>query len=89
MPEEINRVLTDHLSDLLFCPTETAVKNLEHEGIPQGVHRVGDVMYDALLYNLRIAEKRSKILAHLYLQPQEYLLATVHRAENTEDVGRL
>lgn len=52
MPEEINRILTDHVSDLLFCPTETAVKNLEREGITQGVHLVGDVMYDSVLYNM-------------------------------------
>src|SRR5207253_3337162 len=55
MPEEINRVVTDHLSSLLFCPTETAVKNLAQEGITQEVHLVGDVMYDALHYNLQIA----------------------------------
>jgi len=51
MPEEVNRVMTDHLSDLLFCPTDTAVRNLAAEGITQGVHQVGDVMMDALIYN--------------------------------------
>jgi UDP-N-acetylglucosamine 2-epimerase len=89
MPEEINRVVTDHLSSFLFCPTETAVKNLAREGITQGVSLVGDVMYDALLYNSRIATERSTILKQLRLQPKSYLLATVHRAENTDDVARL
>lgn len=89
MPEEINRVLTDHLADLLFCPTETAVKNLQREGLTQGVHLVGDVMYDSVLYNVQLAEKRSHILERLRLQPKSYVLATVHRAENTDDLGRL
>jgi UDP-N-acetylglucosamine 2-epimerase len=89
MPEEINRVVTDHLSSFLFCPTETAVKNLACEGITQGVSLVGDVMYDALLYNSRIAAGRSAILERLQLQPKSYFLATVHRAENTDDSARL
>lgn len=85
MPEEINRVLTDHISSLLYCPTETAVKNLAAEGITKDVHLVGDVMYDALLYNIQIAEKKSSILAQLSVRPKGYLLATVHRAENTDE----
>lgn len=89
MPEEINRLLTDHVSDLLFCPTETAVKNLEREGITKGVHLVGDVMYDSVLYNVQLAERRSQILWQLRLQPKNYALATVHRAENTDDPKRL
>lgn len=89
MPEEHNRVLTDHVADLLFCPTQTAVQNLAREGITRGVHNVGDVMYDAVLYNGGIAEKRSVILDRLALEPRGYLLATVHRAENTEDRARL
>jgi UDP-N-acetylglucosamine 2-epimerase len=89
MPEEINRVLTDHLSDLLFCPTDTAVKNLEREGITKGVHLVGDVMYDSVLYNVQLAQRRSQILEQLGLLPQSYALATVHRAENTDDPERL
>lgn len=89
MPEEINRVLTDHLSSLLFCPTETAVNNLCNEGIRQGVHQVGDVMYDALLWALGKAELNSGILQQMGLNPGSYLLATVHRAENTDNLDRL
>jgi len=85
MPEEVNRVLTDHVSDYLFAPTETAVKNLYNEGIKDRVYLTGDVMYDALLYNIKIARKNSKILDELGLKPKEYLLATVHRAENTDN----
>ena len=84
MPEEINRVVTDHLSALLFCPTDLAVKNLSCEGIVLGVHRVGDVMYDSLLYNLGQAERRADVLDELSLQPGQYGLATIHRAETTE-----
>ena len=89
MPEEINRVIADHLSSLLFCPTETAVKNLAQEGITDGVELVGDVMYAALLNNLQIAECKSTILTRLNLQPKGYFLATVHRPENTDDGRRL
>ena len=84
MPEEINRVVTDHLSALLFCPTDRAVKNLSCEGIVAGVHRVGDVMYDSLLYNLARADRRAGVLAELGLQPGQYGLATIHRAETTD-----
>jgi len=89
MPEEINRVLTDHVSTLLFCPTRTAVENLQREGIHAGIHHVGDVMYDSFLYNREIAEKRSTILSELDLHDGCYCLVTVHREENTEDIGRL
>jgi len=89
MPEEINRVLTDHVSSLLFCPTDAAVENLSKEGITKGVHRVGDVMYDALLYNLASARKRSTILDSLGLEKGSYALATVHRAANTDDPARM
>ena len=89
MPEEHNRVLTDHMSDLLFCPTETAVKHLDHEGITQGVHWVGDVMYDSVLHGIKVAEKYSTIMDTLDIKPQCYALATVHRAENTDDHERL
>ena len=89
MPEEINRVLTDHVSSLLFCPTDAAIENLAKEGITKGVHRVGDVMYDALLHNLAIARKRSTILKSLGLEKGTYALATVHRAANTDDPARM
>ncbi len=89
MPEEINRVLVDHCSDLLFCPTGTAVENLKNEGIIRGVHLTGDVMADILRDCIRIAEKSSGILDELDLKPKEYHLATVHRAENTDDPERL
>ena len=85
MPEETNRVLTDHCSDLLFCPTETAVKILTKEGINNGVHLTGDVMVDALKENIEIAEKKSNVLDELSLKPKEYYLATVHRAESTDE----
>jgi UDP-N-acetylglucosamine 2-epimerase len=89
MPEEINRVLTDHLSDLLFCPTQAAVENLRREGIEKGVHLVGDVMYDAVLLYLDLAERKSEIMERLGLKPKSYALATVHRAENTDQPERL
>lgn len=89
MPEEHNRVLTDHCSDLLFCPTQTAVDNLAGEGITQGVHLVGDTMYDAVLQFTEIARQRSTILQDLDLEPKKYLLATVHRPYNTDTPGNL
>jgi UDP-GlcNAc3NAcA epimerase len=89
MPEEANRVLTDHLSSLLFAPTPTAVDNLRAEGIIRGVHLVGDVMHEAALLNAKIADSESIILQSLGLTPNEYSLATVHRAENTDDASRL
>lgn len=84
MPEEINRVVTDHVSTLLFAPTTTAVTNLRREGICAGVHQVGDVMYDMALENLKAAEEHSQILERLHLSAKGYALATVHRAENTD-----
>lgn len=90
MPEEINRVLTDHSSDLLFAPTDVAVRNLAHEGIAgEHVVRCGDVMYDAVLHHRAMAEERSPILDTLGLEPGGFILATVHRQENTDDPGRL
>ena len=80
MPEEINRVLTDHVSDLLLCPTETAMHNLAREGIDRGVHLVGDVMYDAFLFNLETARKRESVVKKLGLAPGGFALATLHRA---------
>jgi UDP-N-acetylglucosamine 2-epimerase len=84
MPEEINRVLADHISSLLFCPTPTAVRNLKMEGITRGVHLVGDVMYDSFKKNLALAEKKSNILQKLNLSKKEFYLLTLHRAENTD-----
>jgi UDP-GlcNAc3NAcA epimerase len=84
MPEEINRVLTDHISTLLLCPTDTAVTNLRREGIVAGVYNVGDVMYDAALF-AAAASQRSQILDRLALAEGSYAVATVHRAESTED----
>jgi len=90
MPEEINRILTDHVSDLLFCPTDVAVNNLSNEGISNGVYQVGDVMYDSILFYAKKAKKiEQKILDQLDLNSKSYYLATVHRAENTDDSDRL
>ncbi|TLS69046.1 UDP-N-acetylglucosamine 2-epimerase (non-hydrolyzing) [Mariprofundus erugo] len=86
MPEEYNRVLADHASTLLFAPTAVAERNLAHEGIPaRMVQVVGDVMYDASLYYGGKAESQSDILRRLALVEQPYILATVHRQENTDD----
>ncbi len=85
MPEEHNRVLTDHCSDLLLCPTQTAVDNLGREGIARGVHLVGDVMYDAVLAFGARARERSQALTSLGVAPGAYALATIHRAYNTDD----
>ena len=90
MPEEINRILTDHAADLLFAPTETAVDNLRHEGIPEDrIYLTGDVMFDAALYYAKNTEKSSRILERLNLSRSRYILATIHRAENTDNVLRL
>ena len=84
MPEEINRVLTDHISSLLFCPTRTSVKNLKKEGITKGVYLVGDVMYDSLRQHIKRAEKISGIMKKLNLSKKDFYLITIHRAENTD-----
>lgn len=87
MPEEINRVLTDHISDLLFCPTETAVSNLKREGIERGVENSGDVMLDSVLHFSRLASQnpeKTAIFDRLGIQPKQYRLATLHRAETTD-----
>jgi UDP-GlcNAc3NAcA epimerase len=88
MPEEINRVMTDHLSTLLFCPTRVAVGNLATEGITRGVHAVGDVMYDSTLFAIERGKTRSTIVERLGLAPRSYAVATIHRAENTGDPAR-
>jgi UDP-GlcNAc3NAcA epimerase len=89
MPEEINRVLTDHVSDLLLCPSETAVANLAKEGITRGTRLVGDVMADALYQAVENEKVKTEMLQGLNLRERSYLLATLHRAENTDDPGRL
>ena len=89
MPEEINRILTDRLSSLLFCPTSQAIRNLAKENITKGVFHSGDVMYDAALTFGKAADDNSSIMATLGLQPKKFLLCTVHRAENTNDPERL
>lgn len=90
MAEEINRILTDHASDLLFAPTLQAVHNLKKEGISDDrVSLVGDVMYDAALYYNVISDEKSTAVRDLGLQPKEYVLCTIHRAENTDDEARL
>lgn len=113
MPEETNRILTDHCSHILFCPTQTAVRNLKKEGFNNIVNRgllatrqgkrsslffetphpwvinVGDLMVDALLLSLSVAQRKSKILEKLQLTPGDYDLATVHRAQNTDEPARL
>lgn len=90
MPEEINRVLTDHVSDYLFVPTESALKNLQNEGVPMNkVVLTGDIMYDAAIYYSELAKRKSSILKKLNLDTKSYCLATIHRAENTDDKQRL
>jgi UDP-N-acetylglucosamine 2-epimerase len=89
MPEEVNRVVADHLSALLLCPTDTAVSNLAREGITAGVLMVGDVMLDAFRQNLDQARRTSNILTDLGLSPGSYQLLTVHRAENVDDADHL
>ncbi|PSP55918.1 UDP-N-acetylglucosamine 2-epimerase (non-hydrolyzing) [Halobacteriales archaeon QS_1_67_19] len=89
MPEEINRVLTDHAADLLFAPSQRAVENLRAESVPGDVHDTGDVMYDAVLWAREKAAAHSSILDELGVEPGEYVLATVHRASNTDDPDRL
>lgn len=89
MPEEINRILSDRMSDLLFCPTDVAVENLRKEGITQGVQQVGDVMYDVALHYGQKAREQSTVLASLGLKQGGFVLATCHRAENTDDPRRL
>lgn len=89
MPEEINRILADRVSAMLFCPTETAVTNLQSEGITKGVHNLGDVMYDVALFYREKARSQSKCLQQLNLSEGGFALATCHRAENTDNLERL
>jgi UDP-GlcNAc3NAcA epimerase len=89
IPEEVNRLVADGVSSLLLCPTRLAVENLAREGVTRGVHNVGDVMYDSVLFNAVLAEQKSAILKAMGVQPKAYLLATTHRAANTDDTRRL
>ncbi|WP_026703236.1 non-hydrolyzing UDP-N-acetylglucosamine 2-epimerase [Salibacterium aidingense] len=89
MPEEINRVVTDHLSTFLFAPSQAAVDHLAREGIKEGVYVTGDIMYDAVLHYKETAVNQSDILQRLQLQAGDYYLATIHRAENTDEPDRL
>jgi UDP-GlcNAc3NAcA epimerase len=89
MPEEINRVLVDHVSALLFCPTRVAVENLSREGITSGVHAVGDVMFDATFHARERASRASDVLERIGVRAREYSVATIHRQENTDDAGQL
>ena len=92
MPEEINRILTDRISDFLFCPTQTAVDNLKAEGFEKFnsvIELTGDVMYDVALFYSKISESRSTIISKLNLINNQFLLATLHRQENTDNLERL
>ena len=84
MPEEINRVVADHVSTWLFAPSPLSRDQLAEEGIHSGVHVVGDIMYDALLMHQKRAEAKSRILDQMHLAPKSYYVATIHRAENTD-----
>ncbi len=97
MPEEINRIVADQLSTILFCPTETSVNNLKKEGFPhqlsqtacQQIENVGDVMYDAALFYGKRADEKSPMMGKLNIRPKAFVLATIHRAENTDNPERL
>lgn len=89
MPEEINRIMTDHVSEFLFCPTDTAVDNLKKENITHNVFNIGDVMYDAVLYNRHLAAEKSTVLKDNALENMRYHLITIHRAENTDDINNM
>jgi UDP-GlcNAc3NAcA epimerase len=92
MPEEVNRILTDRISDLLFCPTEQAVRNLGTEGydkFPAQIHLVGDVMYDSAIFYSRLAESRASVFSGKDLGANPFILCTIHRQENTDNIGNL
>lgn len=89
MPEEQNRILTDHISSLLFTPTDTASRNLFREGIERNVYNTGDVMYDAILHFSNIAKDNNEILEKNTIKTGDYILVTIHRAENTDHIERL
>jgi len=89
MPEEINRVVADHLASFLLCPTQTAVEHLRNEGIRNNVYLAGDVMLDAVQVFSALAGKKSSVLANLDIAPKKYILVTIHRAENTDSRERM
>ena len=92
MPEEVNRILTDRISDLLCCPTDSAIKNLENEGflnLPIIIKKNGDIMKDAVAYYSKTSLEKSSIIADLNLQQNEFVLATIHRQENTDDILKM
>ena len=92
MPEEVNRILTDRISGLLFCPTEAAVQNLKSEGydnFPCRIEKTGDVMYDNALFYGSFSGKKSTIIDKLNLKKDDFVLCTIHRQENTDDIDRL
>ncbi len=89
MPEEVNRIIADHLSQLLLAPTPISQQNLRQENIVAGVHVVGNSVVDALMQNIGVAERKSKILATLGLEPKGYVVLTFHRAENVDTKDRL
>jgi len=92
MPEEINRIVTDRISDLLLCPTDSAIKNLQQEGFENfdsKVVKCGDIMKDAVLYYSEFSNQKSSIINDLDLRFNEFVLATIHRQENTDDIEKL
>jgi len=92
MPEEINRILTDRISDLLLCPTDTAIENLQKEGfdnMPSKVVKCGDIMKDAVEFYGKTSSQKSSIISKLKLQSNSYVLATIHRQENTDTIENL
>lgn len=92
MPEEINRILTDRISDLLFCPTDTALQNLDREGFstfPSRIVKSGDVMQDAAIFYRDIAAQKSDVVSRIGLAGKSFALCTIHRAENTDAPERL
>jgi UDP-GlcNAc3NAcA epimerase len=89
MPEEVNRVIADHLSQLLFCPTDQSVANLAREGLSAGVLNVGDIMFDSVRHYRGEVERNPRALARLGISPRAFILATVHRAENTDSADNL
>ena len=88
MPEEINRICSDRISDILFCPTKTAKKNLESEGIKKNVYMVGDVMKDLILQTVKSKNFKKRISENTLLKKKPFCYLTIHRQENTDDAVR-